>query len=194
MSVEKINMHQIDKGQLRKLALSNRDNTDEAYRKASGEQIAKNLLAQPGLNAAKVLMCYRSFRTEVPTEKLIAELEAMGKTLCYPVCGKNGIMQAWHPLSKAAWKTGRMGIAEPDTENSRLIEPEDIDLVICPMVAFDASRQRMGYGGGYYDRFLPRCTKARRIGIAFEVQRMEALVTDEHDCLMDLIITEEKIY
>ena len=187
-------MHQIDKGQLRKLALSNRDNTDEAYRKASGEQIAESLLAHPGIKAAKVLMCYRSFRSEVPTEKLIAELEAMGKTLCFPVCGKNGIMQAWHPLNEAAWKNGMMGIAEPDTENSRLIEPEDMDLVICPMVAFDSDKGRMGYGGGYYDRYIPRCKNAACIGIAFEGQKMDAVPTDPHDRKMDMIITEKTCF
>jgi 5-formyltetrahydrofolate cyclo-ligase len=62
------------------------------------------------------------------------------------------------------------------------------------MVAFDGQRRRMGYGGGYYDRYLLKCSKAVKIGIAFEIQRMEELITDSYDCPMDMIITEENIY
>ena len=187
-------MHHIDKGQLRKLALSKRDNTDKEYREKSGELIEAKLLKNPFVKAAKVIMCYSSFRSEVPTDEIISGLAAMDKKLCFPVCGKNGIMQAWHPANKDAWKAGMMGICEPDVEKSELIKPEDIELVICPMVAFDGHRRRMGYGGGYYDRYLPKCSKAVRVGIAFEIQRMEELITDSYDCPMDMIFTEENIY
>ena len=194
MNLENKNMHHIDKGQLRKLALSKRDNTDTVYREKSGEIIAEKLLKSPLVKSAELIMCYCSFRSEVPTGEIISALEAMGKKLCFPVCGKNGIMQAWHPENRDAWKAGMMGICEPDVEKSELINPEDIELAICPMVAFDGQRRRMGYGGGYYDRYLPNCSKAVKIGIAFEIQRMEELITDSYDCPMDMIITEENIY
>ena len=194
MSGENKNMQEYDKGQLRRLALSKRNDTDASYRLRAGELIAEKLLALPELNEAKLIMCYSSFRSEVPTGTIVSALEARGKKLCFPVCGKNGIMQAWHPQDKDCWRAGMMGICEPDVEKSELIDPEQIDIVICPMVAFDAERQRMGYGGGYYDRYLPKCSKALRIGIAFEAQRMERLVTEEYDCPMDIIVTEEKIY
>ena len=194
MSVEKENMYQIDKGQLRKLALSKRNSVDEACRISASEKTAERLLALDVVKKARLIMCYRSFRSEFPTDGIIAALENCGKKLCYPVCGKQGIMQAWHPVDKDGWKPGMMGLCEPDVEKSELIAPEDIDLVICPMVGFDVKRRRLGYGGGYYDRYLPQCKKAFVFGIAFEAQRMDEVACDEHDISMDLIITEEKIY
>ena len=187
-------MYQIDKGQLRKLALSKRNNVDEACRMTAGEKAAEKILALEELKTARVIMCYRSYRSEFPTDEIIKALESCGKKLCYPVCGKHGIMQAWHPLDKDAWKPGMMGICEPDVEKSELIAPEDIDLVICPMVGFDDKRRRIGYGGGYYDRYLPQCKKAFVMGVAFEAQRMDEVACGEYDIPMDMIITEEEIY
>lgn len=188
------NIHGYDKGQLRRLALSKRNELDEDFRKKAGDSIAASLLRHAAVEAAGTIMCYCDFRSEVPTRELVRQLEAKGKKMCFPVCEKGGIMHAWHPVNKESWKTGMMGICEPDTAKSELVEPEDIDLVICPMVAFDLKCCRMGYGGGYYDRYLPRCKKAVRIGIAFEAQHTEGLVTDSYDCPMDFVITEEKIY
>lgn len=194
MNAERENMQNYDKGQLRKLALSKRDSLEESYRRIADEKIKERLLKLQAVQDAKTVMCYKSFRSEADTSGIIKALEEQGKELCFPVCGKSGIMQAWHPLNEAAWKTGKMGICEPDVENSTLIEPQQIDLVICPMVAFDAQCRRMGYGGGYYDRYLPQCTNARRVAIAFEAQRVEALITEQYDQPMDNVITEEKIY
>ena len=183
-----------EKGQLRKLALSRRNALSSLERKAAEEKIAAKLLKHPALERANIVMCYKSIRSELPTDALIQALESRGKTLCYPVCGKLGVMQAYSPVDNTAWKHGMMGIVEPDVENSRLIAPEDIDLVICPMVAFDHHKQRMGYGAGYYDRYLPRCKNAFVMGIAFEAQRMDNIITDEYDIAMNAIITEENEY
>ena len=194
MCAEKEKMRENDKGRLRKPALEKRDKIDAACREKAGQKIAEKLLAHPAFNEAKVIMCYRAFRSEVPTDEIVKELLSRGKTLCYPVCEKAGIMHAYQPLNDASWQTSRMGIPEPIKEKSRLIDPAELDIVICPMVAFDENKNRMGYGGGYYDRYLPQCIKALRIGIAFDVQRMEKLHTDSYDQPMDIIITEEKVY
>lgn len=187
-------MQNNDKGQLRKLALSKRNEFTGKGREWAEDKICETLLGNDAVKRANTIMCYVSFRSELQTRKIISELEKQNKALCFPVCGKNGVMQAWHPLNNDAWTTGMMGIREPDVENSRLVLPEEIDLVICPMVAFDEQCRRMGYGGGYYDRYLPQCTKAVRIGIAFEVQRLERIITDAYDQPMHHIITEKKIY
>ena len=135
-----------------------------------------------------------SFRSEVPTGEIVEKLRDEGKKLCFPLCEKAGIMHAYHPVDENSWKSGMMGIMEPDPEKSELVSPENIELVICPMVAFDGQKRRMGYGGGYYDRYLPGCTGALRVGIAFEAQRFEALPVDENDMPMNLIITEKDCY
>jgi 5-formyltetrahydrofolate cyclo-ligase len=77
---------------------------------------------------------------------------------------------------------------------SELVAPEEIDLVLVPCVAFDKNRNRLGHGAGYYDRYLPLCTRAKCIAVAFEAQRLPRVVTDAHDRRMDAVVTEKKIY
>ncbi len=179
-----------NKGRLRKLALSNRDGLSGEYRDSAGKIIAEKLLNHPLVKDAKIIMCYMSFRSEVPTMEIVEKLSTRGKKLCFPLCEKGGIMQAYHPIDENSWQKGLMGIDEPAQDKSELIAPEDIELIICPMVAFDSEKRRMGYGGGYYDRYIPRCKKAACIGIAFDAQKMDAVPTDSHDRKMDIIITE----
>lgn len=70
----------------------------------------------------------------------------------------------------------------------------DFDAVIVPMLGFDKSLQRIGYGGGYYDRFLSAQPKALKIGVCFEEGKLENLPSEEHDVAMDLIVTEKDVY
>jgi len=72
--------------------------------------------------------------------------------------------------------------------------PEALDLVLVPCTAFDADCFRVGMGKGYYDRYLPRCKNAVKIGIAFEAQRVEHAAVDEHDQRLDAYVTERGIY
>ena len=188
------NMYENDKGRLRKLALSKRDSISDTERKVFSEIIANKLLSMPEIEKAKIIMCYRSFRSEADTSQIVENLLRMGKTLCFPVCENAGIMHAFSPNDENSWIAGKMGIMEPDREKSRIIAPEEIELVICPIVAFDGQKKRIGYGGGYYDRYLPHCSNALKVGIAFEAQHMEKIVTDPYDQTMDTIITEEKVY
>jgi 5-formyltetrahydrofolate cyclo-ligase len=83
---------------------------------------------------------------------------------------------------------------EPDPERSEETAPEEIDLVICPGVAFDREKRRLGMGGGYYDRFLPLCRKAAVILAAFEEQRAEEVLAEPEDIAMDYVATDRKVY
>lgn len=82
---------------------------------------------------------------------------------------------------------GAMNIMEP-AAHTPTITPEEIDLLIVPGVAFTADGRRMGYGGGYYDRFIPQCTKARILALAFEEQIVDDIPTESHDIIMPELI------
>ena len=71
---------------------------------------------------------------------------------------------------------------------------DQLDLVLVPCTAFDAGCYRVGMGKGYYDRYLPRCTRAVKIGIALEVQRVAHAAVDEHDQRLDAFVTERGLY
>ena len=92
------------------------------------------------------------------------------------------------------WAVGQYGIRTPVPECSTLLQPEQLDLVLVPCTAFDADCYRVGMGKGYYDRYLPRCTRAVKIGVALEVQRVPRAAVDTHDQRLDAFVTERGIY
>lgn len=83
---------------------------------------------------------------------------------------------------------GAMGIPAP-AAHTPAVEPEEIDLLIVPGVAFTRAGERLGYGGGYYDRYMPRCTRAQIIALAFDEQLVDTLPTESHDLRIPTIIT-----
>ena len=103
-------------------------------------------------------------------------------------------MEARLPTGEGGLRAGRFGIMEPDAERSRLVAPGELDLVLVPCVAFDASCMRLGHGGGYYDRYLARCPGALKVIAAFEAQRLPELAADGFDRRADLAVTERAVY
>ena len=107
----------------------------------------------------------------------------------FPLCMPGHQLEFRHVQDTARdMQPGAMNIPEPAPHTSA-VKPEDIDLLIIPGVAFTRQGDRMGYGGGYYDRFIPRCTRARVLALAFEEQIYEELPTEAHDLRIPLIIT-----
>lgn len=88
------------------------------------------------------------------------------------------------------WKKGKFGIAEP--AEPIWAKADELDLILVPGVAFDRDGNRLGRGGGFYDRLLPQYT-AVRAGICFDFQILESLPSEEHDCKMDFLISESEI-
>lgn len=86
-------------------------------------------------------------------------------------------------------KKGKFGILEPADP---VFAPRDLDLILVPGVAFDRSGNRIGRGGGFYDRLLPQY-RAVRAGICFDFQCLESVPAEPHDCKMDLVVTESRI-
>ena len=88
---------------------------------------------------------------------------------------------------------GSYMIMEPN-EGCKEIEKQEIELIIIPLVAFDKKGNRLGYGGGYYDRLLKEMPKAKKIGIGFSMQEVESIEKQEHDVGLDMVITEKKTF
>jgi len=165
----------------------------ERRREFSG-QIVGRLLTSPQFQAAKTVMLYRAAADEAELDGLARAALTRGKRLCFPRCAGAGELEALCPGSGDTFQTGRYGIQEPDPARSAPVPPEEIDLVICPCAAFDEAGNRLGMGGGYYDRFLPKCTHAQIIAAAFEAQKAVKVPMEPWDRPVQAVFTERAVY
>ena len=180
----------MEKKELRKEALSSRRALSEEERQSYSEEICLKILNLPEIAGVKTVFSYLAAWDETDMSLLHTELEKRGVRLAFPVCFEKGIMDAYVPETAEAVESGAFGIKSPVPSRSVLVEPEEIDLVIVPCVGFDGDGNRLGHGGGYYDRYLPHCPQAKTICAAFEAQRLEHVPTDSFDVKPDIIITE----
>ncbi|WPD24381.1 MAG: 5-formyltetrahydrofolate cyclo-ligase [Candidatus Electrothrix scaldis] len=184
---------------LRKERLAARDQLEASQRRSKSEHIQARLLEQPIIHDAGHLFIYVHFRSEVETLRLIEHCLAAGKKVSVPVTLRKEsrllAVQLTDPTTQLA--PGCFGILEPTAEQiaRATIDPADIEAVLVPGSVFDSYGGRLGYGGGYYDRFLTQdAPQARRIGLAYSLQMVEQVPMEAHDQYMDILITEQQIY
>ena len=156
--------------------------------------LCKNAAELASFKKARTILAYAATWDEADLSSICRLAEKQGKTVAYPISYRGGIMEAYAPESPDAWTDGILGIRVPDIKRSRLVAPEEFDLVFVPCVAFDEEKRRLGHGGGYYDRYLPKCTNAKLVLVAFEAQKLPVIATDPHDILMNTLVTEDKVY
>ena len=160
----------------------------ESERKKKSSQIVKKLKAflPPDVNT---LMFYAPFKGEVDLLSLAEWCLCRGKRVVFPrVLGKEILPLEVFSLSELS--PGYCSILEPPYELSRMVSR--IDVVFVPGIAFDLNCFRVGYGGGFYDRFLARWQIEFKIGICFDFQVVERIPVDSHDIPVDLVVTEKR--
>ena len=199
----------MDKQDYRKAALARRDAIPEIDRERYSRMIIDKLLESKELNDADSVLVYCSYLSEVDTHTLIERLLYKGKRVYCPKVTdpKNGIMEFYEVRGMKDLTEGYHGIPEPVTTN-RYVTGEamhDLDsnhtdmlhtdtLMILPGVAFDRDCNRIGYRGGFYDRYIPRIPGAYLIALAFEEQISEDIFPMEsHDIKPDAIYTQARI-
>ena len=161
---------------------------------AKSAEIVLRLTGLPEIREAAVLMIYLSFGSEVRTDGILRWAWGNGKRIVVPRCRPEERRLTPCLLSGfSELETGHYGIREPKAEQVRAVPAEEIDAVLVPAVAFDRRGYRVGYGGGYYDRFLPKVPRAARIGAAFACQMVGRIPAGPHDIPVDRIATEEGI-
>ena len=177
---------------LRREKIKAREAIPSFYRIEKSAAIVDRIIGTEIFRKAEIVMIYRAVRGEVRLDLLPVRVPE--KKYVYPLCVENNEMRALLPGSSESWRIGPFRIPEPDPAASEEIPPDRIDLVICPCTSFDKECNRLGMGGGYYDRFLPKCRNAAVVGAAFEAQRAEIVPCGLLDRRMDGVITEEGIY
>ncbi|HHW02390.1 MAG TPA: 5-formyltetrahydrofolate cyclo-ligase [Thermoanaerobacterales bacterium] len=181
------------KKQLRKIFIENRLKLDEKDIMEKSAKIMSKLFSIKEYRQAKTIMFYVDARNEVKTKYAIKKALAEGKRVLVPKVKKGSGLLAVEIGSLEELSPGTFGILEPEGEEG--IPPEEIDLVVVPGVAFDRRGNRIGYGAGFYDGFLPKLGPGvKKVAVAFEMQMAESLPAEEHDIKIDMIITENGIY
>ena len=160
--------------------------------------ICAKLIEMPEFSRAGLVMAYMDFRDEPGTADIISECFKRGKRVALPVVtGKGGAgfeLQAFETVSGAVLLRNSYGIFEPDPNTACRVDEAEIDLVIVPGVVFDLMKYRIGYGAGYYDRFLKKLGMGCfTVGIAYDLQIVDWIPAENHDIPMNKVITESHV-
>lgn len=181
---------------LRADMLAARDRLTSARRAEKSRRIAALLTEHPAVLAAAHVFVYVHFRSEVETLPLLEHFLAAGKTVSVPLTlRKEGRLLAVRITDPASQlRPGCFGILEPVNAQAAA-DPAAIDLALIPGSVFDRRGGRLGYGGGFYDRFLSQdAPQALRAALAYAMQLVEQVPLEAHDQLMDILVTEEQLY
>ena len=142
------------------------------------------------LDGAQTVALYMGLDDEAPAQRLAPQLAAMGKTLALPrVIDRLGTMDflTWTPEDQL--HPGLYGTHHPEPSGPSVAP----DIIIAPLLAFDRAMNRLGQGGGYYDRAFARYPDTLRIGLAWSVQEQDALPADPWDLPLHIILTEVEL-
>jgi 5-formyltetrahydrofolate cyclo-ligase len=175
------------KATVRRLVLAARSRVTPGDRAAAAAAVAERLATLPEADAARALLGFASFGTELPTDPVMAWVLASGRRLLMPfVDGET--LSAAEVRSVEELAPGFRGIREPVARVA--IDPNEADVVLVPGVAFDEHGRRLGYGGGFYDAFLAGIgRRAPRVGLCFDLQVVGEVPTGDGDEAVDVIVT-----
>ena len=179
-----------NKKELRKELINLRNSVENRTEKS--ENIQNILCEQDFYKSSKNVMIYSGINSEVSTDLLIDKIFSDNKTAVFPKCKENFRMSAIEVKSKNDLEKKAYGILEPISDKA--FSKDKIDLIIVPAIAYDTDRNRLGYGAGYYDRFLADF-KGVKVGLCFrELLIFKKLPISKYDIKVDIIITDDGIY
>lgn len=187
---------------LRKQMRAMRRALPAAERHRCARQLAGRVASLRAFRQAHHIAAYLAVDAEMDPAPLLERAWALGKQVYLPVLAgapaAHLLFAPYHPHS--AMKANRFGIPEPVVPATNLLAPQRLDLVLTPLVAFDASGTRLGMGGGFYDRsFAFRGNPAHLprpllLGLAYELQKVAELSRQPWDIPLDGIVTEQALY
>lgn len=186
------------KKELRKNILDIRNNLNVDEKREKDNIIRKIFLESSHYKNADKIFIYISYSSEIDTIEIIKKALKDGKEIFVPrTIFKTKIMDAVKIISLDNLQKDRYGIPEPE-ESEPHINPDELDLIVVPGVAFDDKGGRIGYGAGYYDRYFKKISKERnklikKIALAYDFQVIDNVPMDEQDVKIDCIITEKHI-
>jgi 5-formyltetrahydrofolate cyclo-ligase len=188
--------------QLRQAIRQQRQALTPAESDSCATRLARHITNSRLVHNSRLIAVYLAADGEIDPLPLMQRLWALGKKVYLPVLEPFSDNRLWfvkfEPGDHLVYN--RYGIPEPERRHRRLIKPNALDLVFTPLVAFDLLGNRLGMGGGYYDRsfaFLNRrihWRKPRLVGLAYDFQRLNAINHESWDIPLHAIATDQRIY
>ena len=184
------------KKNIRKELLKKRNTLTEEQREKYSKLIQETLFLLPEYVASEIILIYISYQSEVSTIKIISHALKEGKKVFCPKVLDAGIMEFYELTSLEDVICGYKNIPEPNTTTIFCPETENSKFImLMPLVGFDIWKNRLGYGGGFYDRYISKFSQLKKIALAFECQKYENILPfEETDRKPDHIITERGLY
>lgn len=181
----------MEKKQCRKKVREKMAALSKEYNEGVSKKIFEFLSKTEIFHEAETIFCFVSTPEEIDTRPIIEYAWDCGKRVAVPRCLEKGNMEVCIISEEADLETGKFGILEPK-KGCQVLEPKEIDLIILPCLSCDRNGNRLGYGGGYYDRYLTRCD-AVSVVICREELMLDEIPAEPFDQRPHFLITEKGI-
>jgi 5-formyltetrahydrofolate cyclo-ligase len=182
----------LSKSELRQSALKARESLPGPEVASLSERVARRLMDLPEFAGAATVASYVAKRDEVQTSRIIQSALASGKRVIVPRSVPSSTELVFAEVkSLSELSVGRFGILEPPS-NAPPVPLSTSDVVLVPVVAWDEEGNRLGHGKGYFDRALVGSGVSRKVGLAFEAQRVERVPHSATDVPLDIVVTESR--
>ncbi|EMH4163816.1 5-formyltetrahydrofolate cyclo-ligase [Pluralibacter gergoviae] len=188
----------LERQHIRQLVRQRRRALTSVQQSQFAQQAAARMMLWPPMAQARTVALFLSFDGELDTRPLIEILWRSGRQVCLPVLhpfsSGNLLFLRYH--SRSPLVVNRLKISEPRLDVREVLPLSELDVLITPLVAFDAQGQRLGMGGGFYDRTLQnwRNYRLQPVGYAHDCQQVERLPVEEWDIPLPAVVTPSKIW
>jgi 5-formyltetrahydrofolate cyclo-ligase len=183
------------KKELRKRIQNKRNSLPIWDRKKRSKIIAEKFFGTAYYNNSNNILIFYPFRSEIDVTIIIRQALKNKKNIILPRIHDQELKLFYVDNLKKQLERGAYGIMEPIIGLCRPAKISDIDLVVVPGISFDKNLNRLGYGGGYYDKLLLHIPEGvKKIALCFDIQVVDSIPVSEHDIKVDILITDTKIY
>jgi len=184
------------KAEMRQMLRDYRDRLSPEEVAKKSDRVFKRLFSLPVFIEANTVLFYMSYRNELDTRKIIQRSIQISKNICLPRMVVDTSDLDVYEINNIEKDTapGILGITEPRLDAKKCEDLRKIDLCIVPAIAFDRRGHRIGWGKGFYDRFLPKLpASTKKFGIAYDFQVLERIKSHDRDVPLDGLITEDEV-